>query len=117
MEFTFIITEWKRMCHTEGCAKCPVHPVWDRGDMPCPACFADAPKEVEEIIAKWSREHPRKTRADDFFEKHPKARKDCTGVPTVCCTDCGYCTESDCEALGEKDDPCMRCWNIPVENE
>ena len=38
-------------------------------------CAKDAEKAIE-IVQKWSDEHPKKTYAQDFFEKFPKAPKD-----------------------------------------
>ena len=65
---------------------------------------------AEAILAKWAEEHPEKTIADDFFEKHPKAKKRDDGTPIPCVSDCGYIDR--CRP-GEK--PCAECWRRPLE--
>lgn len=48
-------------------------------------------KDVEyaiETLHKWSRENPRKTYAQDFFEKFPEAKPDKEGVPRMCRANC-----------------------------
>lgn len=35
-------------------------------------------------LQKWSNEHPKKTYAQDFFEKFPKAQSNSDGTPFVC---------------------------------
>ena len=63
-----------------------------------------------EIVQKWSDEHPKKTYAQDFFEKFPKAQSNSDGSPIIC-KEIIYggfnnyiCTES-----------CYECWNEPME--
>lgn len=46
-------------------------------------CAKDAKKAIE-ILQKWSNEHPKKTYAQDFFEKFPKAQGNSDGTPFVC---------------------------------
>lgn len=51
-----------------------------------PACvdfFKSNPKEAEEIITKWAKEHPIKTRQDVFLELHPNAALDEDGVLNI----------------------------------
>ena len=73
----------------------------------------DAIKAVENL-QKWSDEHSKKTYAQDFFEKFPKAQSGSDGTPFVCreeiygrarpkFEDCGY--------MGT----CENCWNEPME--
>lgn len=74
----------------------------------------DATKLIE-TIQKWSDEHPKKTYAQDFFEKFPKAQSKSDGAPFVCrkriyggihsiaLEDCDYTRA------------CYRCWNEPME--
>ena len=77
-------------------------------------------RSVEEIttaienLQKWSDEHSKKTYAQDFFEKFPKAQSGSDGTPFVCrkeiyggirpkFEDCGYTGT------------CENCWNEPME--
>ena len=65
---------------------------------------------AEAILAKWAEEHPEKTIADDFFEKHPKAKKSDDGTPAPCAKDCGYIDKC---SPGEMS--CAGCWRRPLE--
>lgn len=85
----------------------------------CPmlgCCIEDATKLVK-IIQKWSDEHPKKTYAQDFFEKFPKAQRKLDGIPFGCrkriydgtnptLEDCDYCDYTG---------TCEECWNEPME--
>lgn len=64
---------------------------------------------AEAILAKWAEEHPEKTIADDFFEKHPRAKRGEGMVPTVCAEDCGYVLGKECKG------DCAKCWRRPLE--
>lgn len=72
-------------------------------------CKMNTPKAVA-IVEKWSKEHPRKTRLDDFESKYPGAKYVC-GIPSFCCSDLGYC---DCKDICTAD--CEKCWNTPLED-
>jgi hypothetical protein len=65
-----------------------------------------------EILQKWSDEHPKKTYAQDFFEKFPKAPKDKTfkeKCPWVCRMGI---YGGECPSAG-----CVECWNEPMNDE
>ena len=47
--------------------------------------------EVVSLVEKWSKEHPQKTRAQDFFEKFPNAARAYKNIPRACAGHCGYC--------------------------
>lgn len=64
---------------------------------------------AEAILAKWAEEHPEKTIADDFFEKHPKAKRGANGEPKACAESCGY-VKCNPGAM-----PCTQCWRRPLE--
>lgn len=71
--------------------------------------------EIEKII-DWSKNHPKKTRLQDFLEKYPKATfgtidTEDSSYPDACCAFLGYC---DCVSNGNKED-CKKCWNEPVD--
>jgi hypothetical protein len=73
----------------------------------------DATKLIE-TIQKWSDEHPKKTYAQDFFEKFPKARRNSDGTPFVCRERIygGECPVLKCDECWNRD-----CWNEPMEDE
>lgn len=77
-----------------------------------------ATRSAEEVIKaiktlqKWSDEHPKKTYAQDFFEKFPKAPKDKTfkeKCPWVCRMGI---YGGECPSAG-----CVECWNEPMNDE
>lgn len=68
------------MCkHFRWCAECPAHGV---------ICGTigetnDAERLVQ-IVEAWAKEHPRKTRQDEFLEQYPEADLDKYGVLRCC---------------------------------
>jgi hypothetical protein len=76
----------------------------------------DATKLIE-TIQKWSDEHPKKTYAQDFFEKFPKAQRNRDGTPFVCRKriygGIHSATLEDCDYTRA----CYRCWNEPLNDE
>lgn len=104
--------EFKRMCHTytetmckgcprEKCLKCEIKELSNTGI-----------KELINDVEKWSKEHPVKTRLQDFREKYPNAQICESGLPSACCKSLGYCKSYD--SVGNN---CEVCWNMPVEDE
>lgn len=72
-------------------------------------CNKDVKRAIE-ILQKWSNEHPKKTYAQDFFEKFPDAPRLETakdGYPDACRSTiyAGKCPGAGCE----------ECWNEPME--
>ena len=49
-----------------------------------------------------------KTRAEDFFEKHPAAPKK-DNIPVTCVKLCGYGEYTEC------DSSCKKCWDMPMD--
>lgn len=107
MEFKQAMRVIKRICELlDGCEKCELK-------LNCP--FIIVPSELdydktEAILAKWAEEHPEKTIMDDFFEKHPRAKRSDDGTPTPCAEDCGYIDKC---LPGEMS--CADCWRRPLE--
>ena len=114
------LSELKRLCDSrDGCVAnaankedCPMFGV-------CDVCSgllcAEDVKTAIEIVQKWSDEHQKKTYAQDFFEKFPKAQSDLDGAPSFVCRKEIYgspCPEfEDCGYTGT----CENCWNEPME--
>ena len=109
MEFKQAMRIWKRICNPQDdCEHCPL----GRG-CPCemtPSCIDMA--KFEAILAKWAAEHPEKTIADDFYEKHPNAPGKQDKQPLPCAVHCGYIDKcpDDFSAL-----ECKKCWRRPLE--
>lgn len=63
-----------------------------------------------ENLQKWSDKHPKKTYAQDFFEKFPNAQNYAGVNPVVCRKKIyGGFKDGDCA------EPCYKCWNEPME--
>lgn len=110
MEFNEAMQIWGRMCKaSDSCQDCQL-------TRKCP--LIGKPSDInsfefEAIFAKWAAEHPVKTIADDFFEKHPKALKiSSSGIPVTCAKFCGYCKHC---VRDEDASNCEKCWSQPLE--
>jgi hypothetical protein len=76
----------------------------------------DAIKAIENL-RKWSNEHPKKTYAQDFFEKFPKAPKDKSAKSEYphACRNMTY--GGGCPKIESRIDCCYECWNEPMNDE
>lgn len=105
MDAVKFLKEFKRMCKSyQGCAVCPLNDTEYCAMLP----FYDIGEDIVRIVEQWSKDHPQKTRLQDFWEKYPNANLDEHGFPDFCCAKLGYvcnCGETTCE----------ECWNMPVE--
>lgn len=109
MEFKEAMRIWKRMCkeHRE-CKGCPAEYECVR-----PTGFAGYDEsKIEATLTKWAAEHPEKTIMDDFFEKHPKAKRDEDGLPPICAREIGYLSKCPSDS---KRVTCNDCWRRPLE--
>lgn len=78
-------------------------------------CTEETIKAIESL-QKWSDEHSKKTYAQDFFEKFPKAQGCLEGTPFVCRKRIYggiHPTFETCDYTGA----CYRCWNEPLNDE
>lgn len=92
----------------DGCNACP------RNNKGCELSTyrdCDYIKEYIADVEKWSKEHPQRTRLQEFLEKYPNALLYYDGTPKPCCSDLGYCKECP------KAMTCEECWNMPVEED
>lgn len=114
MEVKEFVKEFKRMLETERNVKVigtELRVMGGYGFNTSAICIGLTDEEID-FVEKWSKEHPQKTIADDFFEKHPDAKKFENGTPKVCAAYCGYCTDCRLDDYGDRD--CYSCWNMPV---
>lgn len=100
MDAVKFIKERARMCDSLfGCEGCPAN----SQENGLGECFVGIkskymPEQQIEIVDKWSKEHPRKTRQSVFLEQWPKAPRDNDNLPTACPkhidvdVDCVICT-------------------------
>ena len=105
------LSDVQRMCTIVSCVDCKCSSF----------CYINYDISKEELhrfvkeVGKWTMEHPRKTYAQDFFEKFPKAKPDKEGVPRICRANCygGSCQHSAISGAGPA--PCKACWNEEME--
>lgn len=123
MDALKFLEEFDRMCNLyikNYCKGCP------RAESPY--CGVDGMNKEERAkliseVEQWSKEHPKRTRFEDFREKYPNAEVYPDGQPVICCARLGYreyCGKSlDDNHKGFKEGfkACFNCWNMPVEED
>ena len=108
MEFKEFYPKYRKMCESyKNCKGCP------RDYKGCLdfGVELDGLDELENDVEQWSKEHPQRTRLQDFREKYPNALLYYDGTPKPCCSDLGYCKK--CPEVTT----CEECWNMPVEED
>lgn len=118
MEFNYLV-EKKRMLGSLGrtssmctgveCNTCPLSSLKNDRNLSCTIFEFEYPVEATEIVRKWAKEHPRKTRKDVLLEKFPNADFRSNGSPCSCCVELGMIPKEQC------DENCTKCWNTEVE--
>lgn len=78
-------------------------------------CAEDV-KTAIETVQRWSDEHPKKTYAQDFFEKFPKAQSYSDGSPVIC-RQIIYGGIRPPLEICYYTGACYRCWNEPMNDE
>lgn len=118
MDAVEFFNELKRMCQyykskCDNCALFSVYQPYFESRISCDNfIFSIKTYESVKIVEQWSKEHPRKSRVQDFKEKYPNAPLTNGDVPRGCCATMGY--RDFCNVVGEYTD-CIKCWNEPVE--
>ena len=75
------IYDYARMCERIGnCTICPLSIQNNKKEKFCDALLRECPDEANEIILKWCKEHPAKTRQSKFLEMFPNAKVKSSGV-------------------------------------
>ena len=111
-------SELRRLCDSratcEATARDKQCPLYDFCELAHSRVCANDAIMAMEALQKWRDEHPKKTYAQDFFEKFPKAQSNSDGTPFVC-RKMIYggirSTPEDCDYTGT----CENCWNEPME--
>lgn len=110
------LEEMGRICAEHTCSECPLDSFSCMG-----TSKVDNVEEFVEIVKKWSAEHPRKTRLQDFLEKYPDAplyEDDEGKFPMLCPSVLGYCGNGSgfpCGKCPYDEEPETFCWNLPLE--
>lgn len=124
MDAVRFLKESKRLCKKSydkemGCGLCIAHD--EENDF----CMIDVNchdsnsksnyKDAVEIVEKWMKMNPNKTRMQDFIEKFPNAKINDHGFPKdTCCMCVGYCESCDKAYPSETD--CYFCWKKELED-
>lgn len=105
MDAVEYLKQLKRMCKDRKCNECPLYKKI-YAFRPCVPYAIEDEKMTVEIVEKWAKEHPVKTRMDKLLEAFPNADV-YDGYPDICpgCLDRSYkkvkCNEkancTDCE--------------------
>ena len=125
MDAVDFLREYRRMCNKYAYAEACGEDCAD--ECPLKDCYCDVRyknTDIESTVSKveqWSKEHPRKTMMQDFFEKFPNApvSRRSTGsykIPIPCPSDCGYVindSNKDCDRFNGN---CIECWSRPLED-
>ena len=111
--------EFGRMCKSyceppTDCSGCPMNGWNTPPVIECIDMYGLTDSQIRErigIVEKWSKEHPKKTMIQDFFEKFPDAPKTIDGLPFPCPFECGY-IKNDNWPFGKNkpSDNCSKCW-------
>ena len=119
MDAVKFLEELKRMCAAyQGCEGCPLHIPEDRWRCKLslsPVSWKTPIETICDTVEKWSAEHPKKTRLQDFMEKHPNALVDKNGVPYMRPATLGYCDVKECEWCKQYYVSSYICWTKPLE--
>lgn len=79
------IFDYARMCkNITECEDCPLGTKNNGEGIACSFLMRKAPGKANEIILKWCKEHPVKTRQDKFLEMFPNAKLDNCGTSILC---------------------------------
>lgn len=79
------IYDYARMCRaTEDCDFCPLNLSNNGTYFHCNVFIRNYPDKANEIIIKWCKEHPIKTRQDKLLKVFPNAKIDNCGTSILC---------------------------------
>lgn len=107
-----IIRQQARMC--AACPLCADCPICSSIAAECISYREKNPEKVVELVEKWAKEHPEKTRKQDLLEKYPNAKLFNGKSPKACAEYLGYCNQCPIDEIGCKMS-CEDCWNLPFE--
>lgn len=106
------IDDYARMCKTYvDCTNCPLNYEKTHGGA-CNIFMGKNPDKANEIILKWCKEHPIKTRQSEFLKMFPNAMKD-EGIINIdpCIVDETLHPDSSCWECAKKNnvEDCAQC--------
>lgn len=112
--------ELKRLCDLRLTCEAVAHdeqcPLYGFCRLTHPQTYVEDAKKAIENLQKWSNEHSKKTYAQDFFEKFPKAQSYSDGSPVIC-RQIIYGGIRPPLEICYYTGACYRCWNEPMNDE
>lgn len=80
------IYDYVRMCIAENkdCRECPLSESNTNENLYCAEYLLKYPDKANEIILKWCKGHPAKTRQSEFLKMFPNAKIDNYGTSILC---------------------------------
>ena len=78
------IYDYARMCKTNYCESCPFKLSGKEEDAGCAGFIIANTNKANEIILKWCKEQPIKTRQSEFLKMFPNAVTNGNGRPSIC---------------------------------
>lgn len=110
MDVLKFMKERRRMC--DYYSRCFEYPMADEPNCNIEEMSDEELENFVNAVEQWSKEHPLRTRFQDFKEKYPNMKLRDSGIPWACCSYLGYC-----ESCDEAKSNCAVCWNTPVEED
>lgn len=85
MDAVEFFEEHDRMCNSFGgdCTGCEIYKV-TMSSLTCNAFIFTRPREMVAIVERWAKDHPRKTRQNEFLKLFPRASMTADGVIAFC---------------------------------
>ena len=84
MDCVTFLKERNRMCKTNvSCYGCPAHDLGLSNSCKFAMENWTSPEQQIEIVEKWSKEHPHKTRQSVFLKQYPNARVNAKGTVDI----------------------------------
>lgn len=116
MDVLKFMKERRRMC--DYYSRCFEYPMADEPNCNIEEMSDEELENFVNAVEQWSKEHPLRTRLQDFLEKYPDAELHPDRRPLICCARLGY-REYCGKGFGSDDcfSQCRDCWNMPVEDD
>lgn len=124
MDAVEFLKEKSRMCNTfnlcDGGGYKETCELYKEG-LTCADYTNDYPEKAVEIVERWAKEHPKKTRRSEFLKLFPAAKVDIDSIPVICpkdvCVRFRCCVNPDERACGQCRDCRKKYWLEEVEED
>lgn len=104
MDAVKFIKERERMCDSDKCINCPLYKENNLAGVSCELFEKHNPEVTVEIVEKWSKEHPVKTRQSEFLKMFPDVELEDNIIKILPC-EINTKIKDECDRLR----PCYGC--------